>query len=243
MRPHPIREEAVEAFVRNAIGEDMHAKRVLSIVNATLGVIRGASLSVATIGRATARVRGLEPKHGIKQVDRLLSNAKLNVWELFKFWVPMVLGQRTEATVALDWTEFDEDDQSTVCINLVSKHGRATPVLWLTAIKSGLAENRNDTEDIVLRRLKEVLPEGVKVTVLADRGFGDVGLYELLEYELGFDFVIRFRGNIQVENAAGEMRTAQGWLPPSGRATALRGAKVTASRKRLAQVVVVKRRG
>ncbi len=36
-------------------------------------------------------------------------------------------------------------------------------------------------------------PEGVAVTILADRGFGDVKLFAFLD-ELGFDYVIRFRG-------------------------------------------------
>jgi hypothetical protein len=46
----------------------------------------------------------------------------------------------------------------------------------------------------------------VRVTVLADRGFGDQKLYALL-CELDFHFVIRFGGNIRV-TAAGETRTA-----------------------------------
>jgi hypothetical protein len=35
-------------------------------------------------------------------------------------------------------------------------------------------------ETDVLVRLHEVLPAGVRVTVLADRGFGDQGLYALI---------------------------------------------------------------
>jgi hypothetical protein len=243
MRKHPVTPEAVEAFVDAVVGEDLHAKRVLSLANATLGVIHAASLAVATIGKGLAQARGLEPKHAIKQVDRLLSNAGVDVWALFASWVPMVLGQRTEAVVALDWTEFDADDHSTICIYLLTKHGRATPLLWHTAVKSGLAGNRNDAEDLVLRRLHEVLPHGVKVTVLADRGFGDVELYKLLQQELGFDFVIRFRGAIQVRSAKGETRTASEWVPETGRALALKDATVTNKRYPLAAVVLVKARG
>lgn len=33
----------------------------------------------------------------------------------------------TYAVVALDWTEFDADDQSVIALYLVSSHGRATP--------------------------------------------------------------------------------------------------------------------
>nr|WP_141617444.1 transposase [Myxococcus sp. AB036A] len=95
----------------------------------------------------------------------------------------------------------------------------------------------------MLRWLREVLPEGVKVTVLADHGFGDVELFELLNAELGFDFVIRFRECIHVEDAKGVVRTAAEWVPRSGRATALKNATVTARRYGLTAVAVVKAPG
>ena len=44
---------------------------------------------------------------------------------------------------------------------------------------------------------EELLP-GATATILADRGFGDVKLFEFLD-SLGFHYVIRFRGNIHVE--------------------------------------------
>ena len=61
---------------------DVHAKRIYSLANATLGVISTASLAVNTIGQGLALARGRLPKHTIKQVDRLLSNAGINVGEL-----------------------------------------------------------------------------------------------------------------------------------------------------------------
>ena len=55
------------------------------------------------------------------------------------------------------------------------------------------------------------------MTILADRGFGDVKLFEFLE-SLGFQYVIRFRGNIQVSAADGETRLAADWsAKPGGR--------------------------
>ena len=85
-------------------------------------------------------------------------------------------------------------------MNLVTNHGRATPLLWLTVLKDELKDKRNDYEDLCLARLAEVLPEGVAVTILADRGFGDTKLFAYLE-TLGFAYVIRFRGNIHVTAA------------------------------------------
>ena len=87
------------------------------------------------------------------------------------------MGPRPEIVVALDWTEFDADNQSTVALYLVTKHGRATPLLWKTVVKSEPKGWRNEHEDVLLERLRQVLPEGVKVTVLADRSFGDQALY------------------------------------------------------------------
>ncbi len=54
-----------------------------------------------------------------------------------------------------------------------------------TVMKSELKGWRNEHEDTLLERFREVLPGNVKVTVLADRGFGDQALYELLEDLLG----------------------------------------------------------
>ena len=67
-------------------------------------------------------------------------------------------------------------------------------------------------EDGLLRVLQALLPAAVKqVTILADRGFGDVDLYDHIR-ELGFDFVIRFRGGIFVtSNGAPSFRVPLAW--------------------------------
>ncbi len=36
------------------------------------------------------------------------------------------------------------DDQTTLALNLVTNHGRATPLLWLTVFKGELKDKRND---------------------------------------------------------------------------------------------------
>jgi hypothetical protein len=75
------------------------------------------------------------------------------------------LGQREEAVVALDWTDFDADGQTTRVASLVASHGRTTPLVWHTLEKAALEGMRNETEDFVLQRLREVVPEGVGVVV------------------------------------------------------------------------------
>jgi hypothetical protein len=218
----------IRAFIDDLYEHDVHAKRVDALAGATLGVMTSASLAVAMIGQALAQARGLVTKHAIKQVDRLLSNQKVDVWESFAHWVPHLVGVRREMVVAMDWTDFDRDGQATLALNLVTRHGRATPLLWLTVWKDELAHRRNDYEDACLVRLSQVVPPGVAVTILADRGFGDRKLFAFLD-ELGFGYVIRLRGNIHVTDAAGETRPVAEWVGKAGRARKLRDAKVTAT--------------
>jgi hypothetical protein len=232
----------VGRLVDGMAGESLHAKRVESLTNAVLGVVNAVSLSIHAIGAGLAQMNGLHAKHAIKQVDRLLSNVGLNVWALFAHWVPYVVGAHTEIVAALDWTDFDADGHSTIAVYLVTAHGRALPLVWMGVEKAKLKNRRNDYEDTVLLRLHEVLPPGVQVTVLADRGFGDQKLYELLT-DLGFHFIIRFRGTVVVETRDGERRLAAEWVPPNGHIRHLPAARVTADRAPVDAVVCVKARG
>jgi hypothetical protein len=238
----PLAFEGVHHFLDTLFGDDLHTKRVKSLAGATLGCIQSTSLAVGMIGQGLALANGLLTKHAVKQVDRLLSNPGIEVNKLLAKWVPHLVGKRDSINVAMDWTEFDADNQATIMLSLLTSHGRATPLVWLSVDKTTLKNRRNGYEDQVLRRLAEVVPAGVRVTIVADRGFGDQKLYELLTSELKFDFVIRFRGNIRVTTTDGEVRTAAQWVGAGGRARTLRDAMVTADEYPVATVVCVQAR-
>jgi hypothetical protein len=129
--------DEVRSFIGELYGPDLHAKRVDALAGAALGVMAAASLAVAMIGQALAQARGLVTKHAVKQVDRLLSNNGIDVWDSFARWVPHQLNGRQDALVAMDWTDFDHDGQSTLVLSLVTSHGRAAPLLWLTILEGG----------------------------------------------------------------------------------------------------------
>jgi hypothetical protein len=228
----------IQTFVENLFGDDLHAMRVLSLANGVVGVLHAAMLAIHAIGQAYAKAAKITPKSGVKQIDRLLSNTGIDLSQILKLWVAFVVGVRKEIVVALDWTDFEQDDHTTLAAYLVTRHGRATPLAWKTVQKSTLRGARNDHEYELVERLHEHIDKDVKVTLLADRGFGDRKLYDFLQL-LGWDFVIRFRGCILVENAAGESHAAGAWVPPSGRATMLREVRVTADRVPVPAVVLV----
>ncbi|MGD0107704.1 MAG: hypothetical protein ABSC06_27245 [Rhodopila sp.] len=180
--------EGIQRFLKSVFGQDLHAKRILSLAGATLGAIESASLAVALIGQGLALARGLTTKYAIKQVDRMLSNMAIDVDALLRHWVRFVVGKRASITVAMDWTafrqrelsrrnadwtEFEADGQATLMLSMLTRHGRATPLYWLTVETATPKNRRNGYEYQVLVRLAEALPDGIQVGIVADRGFGD----------------------------------------------------------------------
>lgn len=241
-RAHPqLSPDRIEAFVSDLIGEDVHATRVLSLARGVVGVVHAAALGIHAIGRGLADALGLDPKHAIKQVDRLLSNRGIRVWDWFQQWVGFVVADRKELLVALDWTDFDKDGQSTIALYLVTSHGRATPLLWKTVLKSELKNRRSSYEIEVIERLHEVLTPEMDVTLLADRGFADQKLFAHLD-ALGLRYVIRFRQNTKVTHE-GCTQSAAAWIPESGHAKMLRDVAITADKSAIPAVVLKHQKG
>jgi hypothetical protein len=226
MRVGDFRADVVSKWVGECFEGELHAKRIASLSDGVFGVLNSASLAVSAIGLSLAQAHGLNARHAAKQVDRLLSNEGIDLGRIFTPLIRQAIGEEREPVVAMDWTDFDADDQTTLMLSLVTTYGRAQPLPWLTVYKAELTGRRNEFEDICLTRLKEALPEGARPTILADRGFGDVRLMEFLA-QLGFEYVIRFRGDTFVSRANGETRKAVQWVGAGGGARKLTGAKLT----------------
>lgn len=237
-----VREQKVRDFVVDLLSPQMHKKRADSIASAVFGTMNSDRLGSSGIGTALAAATGGSAKHGIKQVDRLLGNERFEVESAFRAIVPWVVGSRSEIIVTMDWTEYARDGHSRIALNLVTTHGRATPLVWMTVEAKKLKDKRNDFEDEVLHLLHRVLPGGVKVTILADRGFGDQKLYRFLQ-DLGWDFIIRFRGTITVENPDGTRRKAKDWVYSNGQILEIQDATVTCDRTLIGAFVAVKKAG
>jgi hypothetical protein len=90
----------------------------------------------------------------------------IDVDALLAQWVSFIVGSRPEIAVALDWTDFDADRQTmlqtTLMLSLLTRHGRATPLYWLTADARTLKGQRNAYEYQVLVRFAAALPAGTR---------------------------------------------------------------------------------
>jgi len=239
-RAKGLDEKMLHQVATAAFGEILHHKQVLSIGLVTLGVIFAVKMTIHEIGAAMARARGRGvPKHGIKQVDRFMSNKKIKNVDLRRGIVWFVVGNCKHIDVTMDWTDFDKDDQTMLVISLVLKHGRAIPLVWLNVRKSNLEGNRSLYEKTAAQELRRALPEDVTVTMIADRGFGDTKLFDHLLHIPGFDFIVRFKKCYITQSADYSGKVEDG-VPRNGRIRVLRDALLTGKRRGPHTIVLVK---
>ena len=140
-----LRLAPIRAFAEVLFDEDLHAKRVESLANGVAGVLNASDAHHSRDRpglRRNGPHRGSQRREAARPLDRLLSNVGVKLEALFPAWVRFVVGVRTELIVALDWTEFDADDHVTLCAYAVTRHGRATPLIWKTYKKSELEGQR-----------------------------------------------------------------------------------------------------
>jgi len=239
MRARGLNEKTLRKVSESAFGAFLHHKQVLSIALVALGVIYAVKMTIHAVGTAMAGVRGAVPKHGIKQVDRFMSNDKLKPVDLRRGLVWLVVGNRKKIVVTMDWTDFDRDDQTTLVLSLVLGNGRAIPLVWLNERKSDLKDKRSMHERTAVQELRQALSDDVRVILLADRGFGDTKLFDHLSDIPGFDFIIRFK-KCYLITAPEYVGKAQDAVFNNGRIRVLPNALLTGERRGPYTVVLYK---
>jgi hypothetical protein len=71
--------------------------------------------------------------------------------------------------ISFDWTDVGSFHtlMAAACIG-----GRAVPLVWAGYTEPKLRRGQNSLEELLLRKLRGLMPGSATVTVLADRGFG-----------------------------------------------------------------------
>lgn len=187
---------------------ELHAKQQSAVSDAVSGVIESKSLMVSRIGAGIAKQKGLKTKHAIKQVDRLLSNDKVDPLYLQGQLASFLIANRSRIYVAIDWTVFSKDRQMTISLRLITTHGRATPLLWQTVSTIDLKGKKNDYVFSILERLRILVPESCEVILLGDREFGTLKMFEKIHEALGFHYILRIKRNFTITTTDGVQRLA-----------------------------------
>jgi hypothetical protein len=170
------------------------AKTLADLVVAALEVGR---VSIAELGRRL--VSSTTAKHRIKRAWRFVANHRVQLSDAMQGVVQKLLKRprfkRKALVFGLDWTQFRQFH--TLAAVGVMK-GRGVPLLWASYEEWELYKSQNQLEEGLLRLLRTMIPQHLRVILLADRGFGRTELARLCQ-ELGFGYVIRISPDVWVE--------------------------------------------
>jgi hypothetical protein len=166
------------------------AKTLAALVASAMRVER---VSLANLGR---RMLG-NAKHQIKRCWRFCNNERVEPADAMRGVVGRLVRRREKPLlVALDWV--DVRGYQTLVASAVLK-GRSTPICWASCEGHTYdgQRSRNAFEESLLLVLRSMAPAGVKVIILADRGFGRCALAAFLRRQ-GFSYLIRIGPKVTV---------------------------------------------
>jgi hypothetical protein len=177
------------------------AKTLSVLVAAALATAR---LTLAGIGRELAALDDGAAKHAIKRVWRFITNPRIEPVEvmpalLTRLWRRKLKWHarrpdRRPLLVSLDWTEVR---RCHTLLAAVVVEGRAVPLAWESYRDRVQGKSQNALEYGLLARLQAALPPGVRIVVLADRGFGRTAMAEVCQ-NLKLAYLIRVRADVTV---------------------------------------------
>jgi hypothetical protein len=157
-------------------------------------------VSLSELGRLLAEERNGAAKHGIKRAWRFTANNGVHVSDAMQGPLGWLFCNRKRwknhpLLVTFDWTEV-RSFHTLMAAAVID--GRGVPLLWASYEEWVLYKSQNNLEEGLLRLLKSLLPEWIRVIVVADRGFGRTELARTCQ-QMGFHYVIRIRPEVHVE--------------------------------------------
>jgi hypothetical protein len=180
------------------------AKTLSELVAAALGATR---VTLAGIGRELAALRAGAAKHAIKRAWRFVTNPRIEPAEVMpllfnRLWRRRLKWhakhpQRRPLLVSLDWTQVRSFH---TLLAAVVVEGRALPLCWESYPDRVQSKSQNALEYGMLARLVAALPPGVRIVILADRGFGRAALAGECQ-RLKLDYLVRIQPDVVVQTA------------------------------------------
>lgn len=177
------------------------AKTLSVLVAAALSTTR---FSLAGVGRELAAWQDSAAKHTIKRAWRFIINPRVEPADV----MPQVMSRLLRRTlkwhgrkpgrrpllISLDWTKVRRYH---VLMAAVVVAGRALPLCWESYKDKVQGKSQNALEFAMLLRIKAALPPGVRIILLADRGFGYAGLIQQCQ-KLELDYLVRISAEVIV---------------------------------------------
>jgi hypothetical protein len=134
-------------------------------------------------------------KHKIKRAGRFIANKRVTVADAMTGVIARLgRGRDVPLVVALDWVEV-RALHTLVAAAVVD--GRSIPLVWHSYPEWELAKSQNNLEEGLIRLLRSLVPDRVRIILLADRGFGRAELARTLLGLTNISFVIRIKPQVR----------------------------------------------
>ncbi len=187
----PVR-KVCHNFFKDALAP-FHKYRQNALIDATMALINGASLTLTSIGRflpGNALV-----KHKIKRVDRLLGNKALHkdIPDIFRNIISMLTESLSLCVIAVDWSGYPSQEHHVLRASLICD-GRSIPLL--SQIVPSCDQQNSKIQNAFLDALAQAVNPKARVLIVTDAGFQNAWFKHIKM--LGWDFVGRIRGNTQL---------------------------------------------
>jgi len=173
--------------------------RKTQAVNLALGIVGIVKSRSGLMSEMVREVPGAEKhKHRLKRLWRFMSNPRIATGNLQLAWCKWVISAFVPGkyiTVALDWTTLPGNVQCLMAA--VPYAGRAIPLLWVTTTYRAFKDSQNRIEERLISSLNLIVPEGKRIILVADRGFGRASLVNFL-IKLDVLFVLRVKADVVI---------------------------------------------
>jgi len=137
------------------------------------------------------------PEESYRYINRWLANDKIQPNKVMEGFIPEILetitAQGQTAVLMLDQNQVNKDFE---CLMVSLRIGeRAIPVAW--KVKKTKGEIGYSEQEELLKIVCNMIPQGIKILLAADRFYGTATLITLCQ-KLGWSYRIRLKGNLKL---------------------------------------------
>lgn len=159
--------QVCQKFFRDALAP-FHQYRQNALLDATVALTRGASLTLTSIGRhlpGSAQV-----KNKIKRIDRLLGNTALHndIPLIFNNIIFLLTQRLSWCVIAVDWSGYPSQEYHVLRASLICDW-RAIPLL--SQVVPSAKQQNTQVQKAFLNALRQAISPDKKVIIVTDAGF------------------------------------------------------------------------
>ena len=190
------------------IAEDLEGREVglskpqrLGLADLAASVLTCRSVNTSELANILPRkVKSQEESY--RYINRWLANDKIQPNKVMEGFIPELLRSITEqgqiAILMLDQSQVNKDFE---CLMVSLRIGeRAIPVAW--KVKKTKGEIGYSEQEELLKIVDNMIPQGIKILLVADRFYGTAALITLCQ-KLEWSYRIRLKGNLRLTHEDG----------------------------------------